>query len=77
MFASVKEVKDFIVGEIERFFPTVHILKSGYPMCGLFLKPPSSWPSGHTWVSCLDPHAQTDATCPYCKEEHLASTKPS
>jgi hypothetical protein len=77
VFKTVQEVEDFIVGEIERFFPTVHILKSGYPMCGLFLSSPSSWPPGHTWVSYLDSDAQLSATCPYCKEEHLASKKPS
>jgi hypothetical protein len=74
---SATEIKEWIMGEVERLFPPViHILKSGYPMCGFSLALPGDWPPGNTWVSFLDPDAAQESTCNDCKHE-LAACKPS
>ena len=75
---SAQEVEEWVMGEVSRLFPPViHILKSGYPMCGFCLAAPGDWPKGNTFVSFLDPNAATQTTCEYCKEEHAATYKPS
>ena len=72
MFTSVEQAEAWIMGAIEHFFPTVHILKSGFPMCGFNLQVPGDWPHGNTWVSFLDPDVRTEATCKECLEAHSA-----
>jgi hypothetical protein len=74
---STRDWEEWVMGEVERYFPTVHILKGNRPMCGIFLRAPGSWPQGHTFVSFLDPSVLTDSTCTDCKEAYAQAHQPS
>jgi hypothetical protein len=76
MFTSIEQIEEWVMGEVKKHFPTVHILKSGYPMCGFSLALATHWPEGNSWVSFLDPEVSTKVTCEFCKQEH-ASHRPS
>jgi hypothetical protein len=42
----------------------VHVLVTGYPLCGFSNALPKDWPVDHRWVSTTD---SKDANCPGCK----------
>lgn len=44
----------------------VHVLMSGFPLCGFSQALPRDWPDGHRWVSIAHPD---QATCPGCKSK--------
>jgi hypothetical protein len=62
------EAVDFIMEEINKRFPIVHVLRAGYPLCGFRLDRPEGWPTEHRWVSCLDVEVSQKATCDDCRE---------
>jgi hypothetical protein len=48
--------------------PTVHILKTGLPLCGFSKLVPREWPTGHYWVSIQDPARFRRVNCTGCQE---------
>jgi hypothetical protein len=71
-FESFEELEGWVMAEVKKAFPTVHILKSGYPMCEFSLALATQWPAGNSWVSFLDPNVKERVTCEFCKAEHSA-----
>lgn len=57
---------------VDEAFPVVHVLRSGYPLCGFSLALPERWPPGHRFTSSLEPEK---ANCPDCKEVLEAQPK--
>ena len=68
------ELKKFILDEIDRLFPVVHIMRGGYPLCGFNLNYPCFWPQGHTWIAYTEKVAKEKVTCEQCKEELCATS---